>query len=143
MRRAVAFFNLVSMFWVGLFAQGGPNAHTIPIRVSVDRQDHSVSYAIGKNAKLHITDPRISSELIALSKVEEGSVFIFLISNEAPFSELDTINYVVDKYDLTPARFFICDHRSAQMIELKRDTDELFRWTDHKFPISESPPPDQ
>ncbi len=144
MRTTSACLALLFILRLAVFAQGGQSARTIPIRISVDRQDHSIYYAIGSHAKLHLNDPKMTSQIMALGgATDKGSVLTFLIDNQAPLSELGIINYIVDKYDLNPARFFIYDYRSGQMTELKRDTDELFRWTEHQLPISESPPPEQ
>jgi hypothetical protein len=132
----------MTSLWLAVHAHAGENPQTIPIRVSVDRQDHSVSYAIGPNAKLRLSDSKISAQLIPLGNAKEGTVFVFLISQNAPLSELDTIQLIVDKYDLMPARFFVCNYTSGQMVELKGDADGLFHWTNHRSPISDSPPKD-
>jgi hypothetical protein len=126
--------------WQCVIAFAAQQHRVTPIRVTVDPHDGSVWYKIANNPRAQIGSREISSELQSLSKSEDGSKIVFIISNNAPISELSNVLAVVDKYELAFVRFFICDFHAQVMVEIKRDEDGLFRWTNHSFALSENPP---
>ena len=130
---------LVTYFCVNTSTCAAQTNRTIPIRVTVDPQSHSVIYKVGKYEKSALDGAKLSRQLQAAGSDSAGSSIAFLIDNSVPILELDTILLIVDKYDLSSVRFFICSQRTGQMTELKRNVEGLLQWTSHTLALSDNP----
>jgi hypothetical protein len=132
--------SLVTYFCVSSCTCAAQTNQTIPIRVTVDPQSHSVLYKVGKYERSALDGARLSTQLQAAGSDSAGSSIVFLIDNGVPILELDTILLIVDKYDLASVRFFVCSQRTSQMTELKRNAEGLLYWTSHTLALSDTPP---
>jgi len=142
MRRSTrrALVSVFLGFWIGLGLLHAKNGRTIPVRVSENAGDHFTYYAIGQDGRIRIDNPKLTEKLQALGNVATGTKIVFLIDDEVPLAEMNVISMLVDKYDLAGVRYFVCNHRAGQMVELNRNDEGNFAWTNHRLEITDHPP---